>query len=198
LIDKTFKTFFYQEDGSFKMGEQQMALKVHISPCAYEMIFDKDDSLEKCMSMGVDYMQAVKDSLNKRFSDLPMFNACNFFSPKYYPTKEETCINVCEQRLARLASKFKFLEAQRDASIGELIEFVETLRQGCENKSLLEAWKCCGNINEWFVDWQLLMQLWQKILVISTSIAIAICERGFSKQNAIVKSHLQASLKLDT
>jgi hypothetical protein len=128
------------------MGEQQMALKVHISPCAYEMIFDKDDSLEKCMSMGVDYMQAVKDSLNKRFSDLPMFNACNFFSPKYYPTKEETCINVCEQRLARLASKFKFLEAQRDASIGELIEFVETLRQGCENKSLLEAWKCCGNL----------------------------------------------------
>jgi hypothetical protein len=38
------------------MGEQQMALKVHISPCTCEMIFDKDDSLEKCMSMGVDYM----------------------------------------------------------------------------------------------------------------------------------------------
>jgi hypothetical protein len=92
-----------------------------------------------------------------------------------------------------LASKFKFLEAQR-----ELIEFMETLRQGCENKSLLEAWKCCGNINEWFVNWQLLMQLWQKLLVISTSIAIAICERGFSKQNAIIKSDLQASLKLDT
>lgn len=96
LIDKTFKTFFYQKDESFKMGEQQMALKVHISPCTCEMIFDKDDSLEKCMSMGVDYMQAVKDGLNKRFPNLPMFNACKLFSAKYYPTKEETCINVFE------------------------------------------------------------------------------------------------------
>jgi hypothetical protein len=139
------------------MGEQQMAWKVHISPYNCEMIFDKDDSLEKCMSMGVDYMQTVEDSLNKIFLDLPMFNACKLFSPKYYPTKEKTSINVCERRLERLASKFEFLEAQR-----ELIEFVETLRQGCENKSLLETWKCCGNINEWFVNWQLLMQLWLK------------------------------------
>jgi hypothetical protein len=39
------------------------------------------------------------------------------------------------------------------------------------------------------------MKLWQKILVIPSSITI--CERGLSKQNDI-KSHLQASLKLDT
>ncbi len=55
-LTKHLRPFFYQKDESFKMGEQQMALKVHISPCTCEMIFDKDDSLEKCMSMGVDYM----------------------------------------------------------------------------------------------------------------------------------------------
>jgi hypothetical protein len=45
------------------------------------------------------------------------------------------------------------------------------------------AWgvEALWNINEWFVNWQLLMQLWQKILVIFTSIVIATCERGFSK-----------------
>jgi hypothetical protein len=50
-------------------------------------------------------------------------------------------------------------------------------------------------MNEWFVNWSHLMQLWQKIIVIPTSIVIH--EKGFSKQNAI-KNHLQASLKLDT
>jgi hypothetical protein len=52
----------------------------------------------------------------------------------------------------------------------------------------------CGGINEWYTKWPHLMKLWQNIFVMSFSIAI--CERGLSKQNAI-KSHLQASLKLD-
>ena len=43
--------------------------------------------------------------------------------------------------------------------------------------------------------WLHLMKLYLKILVNSSSIVV--CERGFTKQNAI-KSHLQASLKLDS
>jgi hypothetical protein len=82
------------------------------------------------MSMGVDYVQVVVDSLN----DLFVFNASNLLSPKYYPIEEETCINMCEQWLEKLTSKFKFVEAQRDASKGELLEFVETLRHECANK----------------------------------------------------------------
>ncbi len=61
------------------------------------------------MSMGVEYVQVVVDSLN----DLFVFHASNLLSPKYYPTEEETCINMCEQWLEMLTSKFKFLEAQR-------------------------------------------------------------------------------------
>jgi hypothetical protein len=41
--------------------------------------------------------------------------------------------------LERLTSKFKLLEAERDASRDELLDFVETLRHEWENKSLLEA-----------------------------------------------------------
>jgi hypothetical protein len=44
-------------------------------------IFDIVDSLDKCMSMGVDYVHVVVDSLN----DLFVFNASNFLSPNYYP-----------------------------------------------------------------------------------------------------------------
>jgi hypothetical protein len=52
---------------------------------------------------------------------------------------------------------------------------------------LLEAWTHYGSMNEWFVNWSQLMQLWQKIIVIPMSIVIR--EKGFSKQNAI-KNHL--------
>ena len=59
----------------------------------------------------------------------------------------------------------------------ELLEFVETLRHECENKSLYEAWQFCGGFNEWYSNWPHLMKLWQKILVIPLSIAI--CEGDF-------------------
>ena len=61
--------------------------------------------------------------------------------------------------------------------------------------SWYEALQCCRGINEWYTNWPHLMKVLQKLLVIPS--IIAICERGFQKQNAI-KSHLQASLKLDT
>jgi hypothetical protein len=83
------------------------------------------------MSMRVDNVQVVVDSLN----DLFVFIVSNLLSPKYYPTEEETCINMCEQWLETLTSKFKFLEAQKDASKGELLEFVETLRHEFANKT---------------------------------------------------------------
>ena len=85
------------------------------------------------------------------------------------------------------------MAVESDASIVELLEFVETLRHVCHNKPLCKVWQFCGGINEWYINWSLLMQLWQKILDIPPSIAI--CEMEFSKQNAI-KSHLLATCKL--
>ena len=37
---------------------------------------------------------------------------------------------------------------ESSASRAELLEFVQTLRHKCENKSLYEAWQFCGGINE--------------------------------------------------
>jgi len=65
----------------------------------------------------------------------------------------------------------------RDANKGELLEFVKKKKHECENKSLFEAWRCCGSMNGWFVNWSQLMQLWKKVLVILRNIFI--CENGF-------------------
>ena len=68
---------------------------------------------------------------------------------------------------------------ENNASRAKLLEFVETLRQECENKSLYEARQFCGDINDWYTNWPHLIKVWQKILVILSSIPI--CERRFSK-----------------
>jgi hypothetical protein len=52
----------------------------------------------------------------------------------------------------------------------------------------------CGAFNEKYTSWPHLMKPWQYVLVGLSNIAI--CELGFSKQNA-KKSHVQALLKFD-
>jgi hypothetical protein len=59
-------------------------------------IFDKNDSLEECMSKGVDYVQIIIDSLNEKFRNLLMFHSFKLFSPKYYRIEEKTHINMCD------------------------------------------------------------------------------------------------------
>ena len=53
----------------------------------------------------------------------------------------------------------------------------------------------CGRNLEWHTNWPKFMQLWHEVILIPSSIAI--CERRFSKQNAI-KSHLRNRLNLKT
>jgi hypothetical protein len=48
---------------------------------------------------------------------------------------------MSHQWLERLIIKFGSRTIESDASRDELLEFVETLRQECENKSLYEAWQ---------------------------------------------------------
>ena len=82
------------------------------------------------------YVQAVVDSLNERFLDSPIFNTSILFTPKYDPSDEEVPITISEQWLKRLIIKFGLMAVESDASRVELLEFVETLRHECENKSL--------------------------------------------------------------
>ena len=76
---------------------------------------------------------------------------------------------------------------------GELLELTETLRLGCVNKTICEAWRIHGSNLEWHTNWLKLMQLGQKIILNTPSRTI--CERGFSKQNAM-ESHLRNRLNV--
>jgi hypothetical protein len=50
-------------------------------PMHHGSTFYAKDSLEKCMSMGANYVQAIVDNLNDRFLDLLVFNAFKLFNP---------------------------------------------------------------------------------------------------------------------
>ena len=42
-------------------------MKSHGHPMHHEQLFDWEDTLEECKTMGAMYVQAIMDSLNKRF-----------------------------------------------------------------------------------------------------------------------------------
>ena len=85
--------------------------------------------------------------------------------------------------LERILLNFQYFEEENDMCKGELLQFTETLRHECENKTIFEAWRICSSNLEWDTNWPKLMQLLQEIILIPSSVAI--CERKFSKQNAI-------------
>ena len=93
-------------------------------PIYHEQIFDREATLEECKMMGAMYVQAIVDSLNKRFLDLLVFNASKLSSPKYYPSGEEVCTTMLEQWLERLIIKFGLTVVESNA---RRVEFVETL-----------------------------------------------------------------------
>ena len=66
-------------------------------PMSHEQIFHREDTPKECMMMGVVYVQAIVDSLNKKFHDLHVFNTFKLFSPKYYPSVNKVCIIILEQ-----------------------------------------------------------------------------------------------------
>lgn len=175
---------FVQEDGT------EMLYPLHNEP-----ICQRPGSLEECKLIAAEYVQHVIDALNDRFPDLPIFNAAKLFSPKHYPEDEEERTRSTDLWLERLVNKFVASADERDLCRAEMLEFIETMRYECGQKSINEAWVLCGCSLEWRTNWPNLTRLWQKVLVIPSSIAI--CERGFSKQN-LVKSALRSRLRLNT
>ena len=79
--------------------------------------------------------------------------------------------------------------------LGRIRGIYGTLQHECENETIFETWRMCGRNLERHTNWPKLMQLWQKFILIPSSIVI--CERGFSKQNAI-KTYLHNRLNLKT
>ena len=46
-------------------------------------------SMEDCIGLGKEFIQKLIDYLNDMFTDLPIFNAANFFSPHCYFEEED-------------------------------------------------------------------------------------------------------------
>ena len=166
-----------------------------VYPLSNDPIDQRPGTLLEYKLIAAECVQKIIDALNERFSDLPIFNAIKLFNPKYYPADEEDRTRATDVWLERLMEKFVPSENDRDACRAEMLEFVETIRHECPQKSIHEAWALCGCTLEWKTNWPNLIKLWQKMLVIPASTAI--CERGFSKQN-IVKSALRSRLHLNT
>ena len=62
--------------------------------------------------------------------------------------------------------------AESNAGRVELLEVVEIWRHECESKSLFEAWQFCGGHQQVVNQMATSHETWQKLLVISSNIAI--------------------------
>ena len=71
------------------------------------------------------YVQAIMDSLNKRFHNLLIFNAYKIFSLEVLSKSNTTML---KQWLESLTKKIGLTTIKNDASRAELLEFLETLR----------------------------------------------------------------------
>ena len=114
---------------------------------------DGSNELQQCVLLGASYMQRVVHALNERFPDLPIFNAAKLFSPRNYPSDDSDRISNTELWLERILLKFQYIEEESDTCKGEHLEFTETLRHECENKTIFEAWRICGSNLEWHTNW---------------------------------------------
>ena len=150
------------------------------------------------MLLGASYVQRVIHALNDHFLNLIVFIATKLFSPHNYPridSDQITNAQIPKLWIKRILLKSQYIGEESDMCKGELLEFTETLQYECENNLIFEAWHICGSNLKWLTNWPNLMQLWHKLILVPSSIAI--CERIFRKQNAI-KSHSRNRLNLKT
>ena len=156
---------------------------------------DGPNKLQQYILLGASYVQIMVHALNDHFLDFPEFNVAKPFNCQNYSSNDSDQITNTKLWLKRILLKFQYTKEKSDMCKGEILEFTETLQHKCENKSIFEAWCICDSNLEWHTNWLKLIQLWQKVIFIPSSKAI--CDRGFSKQNAI-KNHLCNRLNLKT
>ena len=144
--------------------------------------FDGPNELQQCILFGASYVQRVVHALNDCFPNLLVFNATKFFIPHNHPSNDSDGITNTKLWLGKILLKFQYTKEENDMCKGELLKFTETLRYECENKTIFEAWHICGSNLEWYTNWPKLMQLWLKIILIPSSIAI--CEEFSNKMQS--------------
>ena len=161
---------------------------VHVHALRFESLLksQRSGTLDDCIMLGKCFVMKVIDSLNARFTDLPIFNATKFFSPCNYYEDMDDRDSQTKIWLACLCQKFSVGDSPMVDSarcFGEMNEFICTMYRSYPKRHMFGAWDLCGGELEWLEGFPCLMQLWQAILVIPASTTV--CERGFSKLNQI-------------
>jgi hypothetical protein len=81
-------------------------------------------------------VQKVVHALNDHFPNLTILNEAKFFNLRNYPNDDSDRITNIELWLKRILLEFQYIEEESDMCKGKLLEFMETLRHECENKTM--------------------------------------------------------------
>ncbi|KAH7331520.1 hypothetical protein KP509_20G037900 [Ceratopteris richardii] len=154
-------------------------------------------SLDECISIAKAYIKNILDGLNRRFEDLPLFNAFKIFSPSSYPVDAYDREKMTQEWLNRIINLLNIDSHMIDIrkSINEREDFCGMLYRVAQHKSMPDAWVVCNESKSWWNLYPEMMKIWQLCLVIPASTSA--CERGFSHQ-IFIKSVSRSSLALDT
>ncbi|KAH7292058.1 hypothetical protein KP509_29G049800 [Ceratopteris richardii] len=190
LLQMTKDSMLFYEDAS----RQSHAHVLRFAP----MPMDGDNgSLDECVSIAKAYIKNILDGLNRRFEDLPLFNAFKIFSPSSYPIDAYDREKMTQEWLNRIINRLNIDSHMIDIrkTINEREDFCGMLCRVAQHKSMRDAWVVCNESKSWWDLYPEMMKIWQLCLVIPASTSA--CERGFSHQN-FIKSVSRSSLALDT
>ena len=98
--------------------------------------------------LGIFFVMKVIDSLNARFTDLPIFNVANFFSPRNYYEDMDDRDSQTQRWLTCLCEKFSVGDSPIVDSVkcfGEIDEFTCTVYKSHPKKHMFGAWDLCGD-----------------------------------------------------
>ncbi|MCO5563599.1 hypothetical protein L7F22_017246 [Adiantum nelumboides] len=184
------------EGGELKYTDESE--NVHVHKLHFKSLPNSSNlgTLDACIEIGKEFVNALLFSLNERFFDNSIFNAAKLFSPRNYPSDIKDRGQFAKDRLGNLCAKFCVGNSSlvdKEHCEGELIRFVTYLMDSYPTRGLFDTWAQCSGDSEWRRMFPELFKLFQIVMVLPSSSVM--CERGFSKQNRI-KSHGRASIGL--
>jgi hypothetical protein len=125
-------------------------IPIHADQMTQPMETCIDGSLESCIQLTINYVQALLESFNSRFPDLHIVNASRLFSPCHYPSDLYVRENYAKNYLERLFSHLQhksYIEGENIPCFDitsckrELYEFIDVVHLNGERFLMKDAWK---------------------------------------------------------
>ena len=112
---------------------------IHLHPLRFESLPKMQNSrtLDDCILLGKCFVIKVIESLDRRFTDLPIFNAAKFFSPRHYYEEVNDRDSQTKRWLQCLCEKFSIGESpivDTTKCLDEMDEFICTIYKSYPKK----------------------------------------------------------------